>query len=221
MNFLPKQYFHPPFTPPYLLHLTKREQYSAKTGQYFAFPLCFSAKYLLLHHSKPLDKTNYVQALIPSHINPFQPLIPQCSCWKILFPTFGSEKQTVSKFRSLYHPRQKRIHVVRHQRRTKPLWRIQFPYFSKHNHSNPHSLGNNNVNSLHENKDGEIMDRNRRRNLYLWSIDGNFLKTHLQKSGQLVHHPAHCTNHHRYTKKHLDSSRIPKAFSCSITTDKH
>ena len=49
MNFLPKQYFHPPFTPPYLLHLTKREQYSAKTGQYFAFPLCFSAKYLLLH----------------------------------------------------------------------------------------------------------------------------------------------------------------------------
>lgn len=44
------------------------------------------------------------------------------------------------------------------------------------------------------------MDRNRRRNLYLWSIDGNFLKTHLQKSGQLVHHPAHCTNHHRYTK---------------------
>ena len=26
----------------------------------------------------------------------------------------------------------------------------------KHNHSNPHSLGNNNVNSLHENKDGKL-----------------------------------------------------------------
>lgn len=155
MNFLPKQYFHPPFTPPYLLHLTKREQYSAKTGQYFAFPLCFSAKYLLLHHSKPLDKTNYVQALIPSHINPFQPLIPSVHAERYYFQHLGlKNKLSQSSVLCITQDRNGFMWFG-----TKDgLNRYDGSNFRifKHNHSNPHSLGNNNVNSLHENKDGKL-----------------------------------------------------------------
>ena len=155
MNFLPKQYFHPPFTTPYLLHLTKREQYSAKTGQYFAFPLCFSAKYLLLHIVNHLIKQTMYKHLFLLISILFSLSSPCVHAERYYFQHLGlKNKLSQSSVLCITQDRNGFMWFG-----TKDgLNRYDGSNFRifKHNHSNPHSLGNNNVNSLHENKDGKL-----------------------------------------------------------------